>query len=136
MSQTSADYRASPLSQTQHAGGKLRGGDRVPDLDVQASAAEPVPLYSLLDPSRFTLLLTNGAALPADWSAQFGPWQELLAVQAIAPAPAAADAFTPAFGPRAGLLLVRPDAYLALVANAEGWPALLAWLQRWLPRAN
>ena len=34
------------------------------------------------------------------------------------------------------LLLVRPDAYLALVADAEGWPALLAWLRRWLPRAN
>ncbi len=134
ISQTSANYRASDLSQTQHAGGHLHGGDRVPDLDVLAGeAGSPAALYSLLDPSRFTLLLVGGASLPPDWQQQLRPWQSLLSVQAVASAPEATESFQTAFGHKPVLLLVRPDAYLGLVTEGDGWLALLAWLGHWLP---
>ena len=137
LSQTHANYRDSDLSQTQHAGGKLHGGDRVPDLDVLANeAGSPATLYSLLNPSRFTLLLTSNVSLPADWQEQLRPWQSLLSVQSIAAATGAAEVFGTALGHEPALLLVRPDTYLALVAGADGWLTLLAWLGRWLPVAE
>ncbi|WP_223650755.1 FAD-dependent oxidoreductase [Hymenobacter psoromatis] len=137
LSQVAADYRASALSQTFHAGGQLRGGDRLPDPDVQPTAASgSVPLYSLLSPSRLTLLCVGPAPLPASWLAQLQPWQPWLAVQIIAAAAEDAGPFTDAFGRGPALVLVRPDAYAAVVARADaaGRAAVLAWLQRWLPR--
>ncbi|AMR29121.1 hypothetical protein A0257_19840 [Hymenobacter psoromatis] len=137
LSQVAADYRASDLSQTPHAGGQLRGGDRLPDPDVQPAAAPgPVPLSSLLDPSRLTLLCVGPEPLPAAWLEQLRPWQPLLGVQIIAAAAGAAGPFTDAFGSGPALVLVRPDAYAAVVArpDANGRAAVLAWLQRWLPR--
>ena len=137
LSQVAADYRASDLSQTHHAGGQLRGGDRLPDLNVQpADGSGRVPLYSLLDPSRLTLLCVGPEPLPAGWRAQLHPWQPVLGVQAVAAAAGAAGPFTDAFGSGPALVLVRPDAYAAVVARADtdGRAAVLAWLQRWLPR--
>ena len=43
ISEVAAHYRSSPLSQTEHAGGKLRAGDRVPDLDVLAWTGDAPP---------------------------------------------------------------------------------------------
>lgn len=139
LSQVAAHYRASGLSHTQHASGALHGGDRVPDMAVRAGALATTDqrLYDLLDPSRFTLLVTGPdlhTALPADWARQLQPWQALVQVQHLVPAPGAAGAaFAEAFGAAPSLLLVRPDAYVGLVAAPAGWAALLSWLHRWLP---
>ena len=137
LSQVAANYRDSALAATQHAGGTLRGGDRLPDPDVRAAdGAGVVPLYSLLDSSHLTLLHTGSAALPAAWLAQLTPWQALLRVQSVAVADGASGLLADAFGRHPALVLVRPDAYAAVVAraDADGLAAVLAWLQRWLPR--
>lgn len=131
VSEVAANYRKSPLASTVHASGTLRAGDRLPDLDVATASAALVPLYSLLNPSCFTLLVVSGdqAVLPTDWQQQLHPWQELLAVHQVAPATELAGK---AVGHTPALLLVRPDAYLALATTPDNWPALLAWLQHWL----
>ena len=136
LSQVAANYRSSDLSQTHHASGQLHGGDRLPYLDVQAAGPGAVPLYALLDPSRLTLLHTGPHPLPADWLAQLHPWQAQLGVQSVAPAAEATVPFAEAFGSGEALVLVRPDAYAAVVARADaaGRATVLAWLQHWLPR--
>ena len=148
LSETALHYRASPLSQTGYAPGALRAGDRVPDLLVRwntdsAGEAEPqeTPLYALLDPSRFILLVAgpdHPEHLPADWEQQLRPWQGLLLTHHLSAPLAAEDKsrFTSAFGRGPGLWLVRPDAYFGFVAGAASLPALLAWLTRWLPVAD
>jgi 3-(3-hydroxy-phenyl)propionate hydroxylase len=75
LSQLSLNYRTSNLSEDHFGDGSLLAGDHVPDLEIRASSsgaqsvstAPPSPAaqagsqktFSLLNPSRFTLLLTN-----------------------------------------------------------------------------
>jgi 2-polyprenyl-6-methoxyphenol hydroxylase-like FAD-dependent oxidoreductase len=75
LSQISLNYRTSNLSEDHFGDGSLLAGDRVPDLEIRASSSgaqssAPAPsspaaqhgsqkIFSLLNPSRFTLLLAN-----------------------------------------------------------------------------
>ncbi len=147
ISEVAANYRTSSLSQTQHARGDLRAGDRLPDLDVLVLSRDALDdaqphgsrLYKLLDPSRFTLLVTDSEStmnLPPTWENRFNPWQEFLKLQRIAPAltqPEAKVQFDSSFGRGQSLLLVRPDSYLGFVGDLDASSALTAWLSRWFP---
>jgi hypothetical protein len=149
ISEVASNYRASSLSQTHHARGNLRAGDRVPDMDVLVwnldSSGDTQPrkahLYEILDPSRFTLLIAGGESttdLPPTWEEQLSPWHGFLKIQRIASAltqPEAKVQFDRSFGRGQSLVLVRPDSYLGFVGNQDALPALTEWLSRWFPPA-
>jgi len=146
ISEINFDYRNSLLSATHDAGGSLRAGDRVPDVDVIAwehnssdGESREGNLYALLDPARLTLLIAQGPSapvLPADWREQLSRWQGLLTIRHMAAGLAAGQdrEFRNLFGSY-HLHVVRPDCYLGLVADAAQWPALIAWLERWFAPA-
>lgn len=148
ISEVAANYRASSLSQTHHARGALRAGDRVPSMDVlvwnlDASSdtrSREAHLYEILDPSRFTLLVAGGESttdLPPTWKEQLSPWHGLLKLQYIAPVPNQLEAkvqFDRAFGSAQSLVLVRPDSYLGFVGDRDV-AVLTEWLSRWFPPA-
>src|SRR6267154_4672060 len=87
MCQLAIGYRDSPLSATYLQEG-LQAGDRVPDLPMRYHAEggagwQEKALFSLLDPSRFTLLSVRSAesaAAPADLYAAVQPWCSLISV--------------------------------------------------------
>lgn len=147
LSEVAANYRPSELSQTYHAHGDLRAGDRVPDMDVLAWNLDSLGdtqqriahLYEILDPSRFTLLVAGGESttdLPPSWKEQLSPWLGFLKLQRIAPAPNQPEAkiqFDRSFGSGQSLVLVRPDSYLGFIGDQNALPALTEWLSRWFP---
>ncbi len=149
ISEVAANYRSSSLSQTHHARGDLRAGDRVPDLDVlvwshDVGDAQPSEshLYALLDPSFCTLLVT-GSAMTSDFplteAEQLSPWDDILKMYRIAPdsnQPAAKVRFDSSFGNDRSLLLVRPDSYLGFVGGQDALPELIKWLTKWFPAAT
>ncbi len=146
ISEVAANYRASSLSQTHHARGSLRAGDRMPDMDVLVwnsdsdGDAQPreAHLYEILSPSHFTLVLVsaeNTTDLPLTWEEQISPWQEILRTQRIASALTQKEAkvqFDSFFGSGQSLLLVRPDSYLGFVGGQDV-PTLIKWLNQWFP---
>jgi hypothetical protein len=150
LSEVAANYRESSLSQTYHVHGKLKAGDRMPDMDVltwnlDSLSDQPckMHLYKILDPSCFTLLVAGDESttdLPATWKEQLEPWHGFLKLQRIAPAstqPEAKMQFDSAFSSSQSLFLVRPDSYLGFVGNQNAFPALTEWLGRWfLPTAS
>lgn len=140
ISEITANYRGSALSQTHRTGGDLRAGDRVPDLDVLVVQADSQPreasLHTLLDPTGLTLLVAGGEPnpFPPVWQESLKPWQSLLTTQYIRSAePETNNAFSRSFGSGQSFLLVRPDSYLGFVSGENQLPALIDWLKRWFP---
>src|SRR5260370_39014492 len=120
MCQLAIGYRNSPLSATYLPEG-LHAGDRVPDLPVRCHSEggagwQEKALFSLLVPSRFTLLAVRSAesaAAPAELYAAVQPWRHLIGVVELAPAPEAArQRFQAVFGRSDSVFLVRPDGYV------------------------
>jgi hypothetical protein len=141
MSQLAIGYRDSRLSATYlHEG--LHAGDRVPDLPVQyhsegGAGWQERTLFSLLDPSRFSLLAVHfaeSAAAPADLYDAVQPWRHLIGVVELAPAPEAArERFQAVFGRSDGVFLVRPDGYVGFVSGEHAWARQLdAYCRLWL----
>jgi 2-polyprenyl-6-methoxyphenol hydroxylase-like FAD-dependent oxidoreductase len=124
LSQTQIEYRSSSLSHTMpQVGGELRAGDRVPDIEVVCDGAGPtaVPLYSVLDPSRFTVLVGAGA------DPEFMATVESSHVKVVHVRQSATELLTD----ENSLLVVRPDAYLGFVGGDH--TALNAWFERYFP---
>ena len=124
------NYRDSPISKPGGRIGHLQAGDRLPDVDVTI-AGEPAHLYDLLDLTRLTLLVTD----PAADTEQLAPWQEILTIRHIAADTGEPDLpgpdrqFAADLKSHPGLLLIRPDAYVAAITNN---PAdLTTWLDTW-----
>ena len=141
MSQIAIGYRDSPLSATT-CRRALHAGDRVPDLPVRyrsdrGDGWQERTLFSLLDPSRFTLLavrLAESAAAPADLYDAVQPWRPLIGVVELAPAPEAArERFQAVFGRSDGVFLVRPDGYVGFASGEHAWTRQLdAYCRLWL----
>ncbi|WGV26844.1 hypothetical protein [Halotia branconii] len=141
ISEVVSNYRESTLSQTHHACGSLKAGDRLPNFEVSFwDALREAPLYKLLDPSCFTLLLVgdrNTTAFASTRDEVVYPWQPMLKVKHITAATSkeASFQFHDAFGSDRGLFLVRPDSYVGFVGDQNAVPALTEWLSRWFPLA-
>jgi 2-polyprenyl-6-methoxyphenol hydroxylase-like FAD-dependent oxidoreductase len=141
MCQLAIGYRDSPLSAS-HAHEGLHAGDRVPDLPVRHQSEggagwQEKTLFSLLDPSRFTLLVVRSAesgAAPADLYDAMQPWRPLTGVVELAPAPETArERFRAVFGPSNGVFLVRPDGYVGFASDEHTWTRQLdAYCRLWL----
>ena len=141
MCQLAIGYRDSPLSATYlHEG--LHAGDRVPDLPVRyhsegGAGWQEKTLFSLLDPSRFTLLAVRSAesaAAPVELYGAVQPWRPLISVVELAPAPEAArERFQAVFGRSDGVFLVRPDGYVGFASGEQAWTRQLdAYCRLWL----
>jgi 2-polyprenyl-6-methoxyphenol hydroxylase-like FAD-dependent oxidoreductase len=130
ISQTAANYRRSAASQPSGGPGPLRGGDRIPDIAVTPlddGEGQPVPLYELLDPTGFTLLVI-GDADPTGVERRLDGWPvTILRIAAAGPGRDGAASL----GGAPSFVLVRPDAYAAVVCTA--FQAVEGWLRTWLP---
>jgi 2-polyprenyl-6-methoxyphenol hydroxylase-like FAD-dependent oxidoreductase len=113
LGQISAAYRRRPLAKGGGDIGRLRAGDRVPDVRLAGGR-----LYDLLDISRFTLVVVGD---PERVPAHRG-WGI-----AVARIPMTAE-----LAPGPGWLLVRPDGYLAAAGSSESIDRFTRWLTRWL----
>jgi 2-polyprenyl-6-methoxyphenol hydroxylase-like FAD-dependent oxidoreductase len=144
ISQISLNYRNSPISEDRFADGSLVAGDRVPDISLrQANATgdgEMPGLSSLLNPSRFTLLLANfadAASAQQKISESISPWQDLIDVVAIeSPQGEASKLYQDYFGSKASITLVRPDAYIGFRGGESSINELPKYFQRWFTSAT
>jgi 2-polyprenyl-6-methoxyphenol hydroxylase-like FAD-dependent oxidoreductase len=146
MSQLSLDYRQSPLSVTHAHGGRLHAGDRVPDMTLQVvsreGSAEAAPhtqsLFSLLDPSLFTLLCLN-IKHPVQWheemQAKLAPWHSLIHGHQVAPVAEQPEQkyFEDTFGLSPSIVLLRPDSSLGFMGNERCVDKLADYLCQWFP---
>jgi 2-polyprenyl-6-methoxyphenol hydroxylase-like FAD-dependent oxidoreductase len=140
-SQLAIGHRDSPLSATYLQEG-LHGGDRVPDLPVRyrsegGAGWKESTLFSLLDPSRFSLLLVRfaeSAAAHAELYDAVQPWRDLIRVVELAPLPEKArERFQGVFGRSDGVFLVRPDGYVGFASGERGSARQLgAYCHQWL----
>ena len=140
MSQLAIGYRNSPLSATYLPEG-LHAGDRVPDLPVRyhcegGAGWQERTLFSLLDPTRFTLMVVRfaGSAAPlADLYDAVQPWRPLIGVVELAPAEAACERFQTVFGRSDGVFLVRPDGHVGFASGEHASARQLdAYCRLWL----
>ncbi|XXX78958.1 FAD-dependent monooxygenase [Sorangium sp. So ce134] len=142
ISQIAVAYRRSPLSAHHGRAGRLRAGDRVPDLPVMSRVAhgdvwQERPLFGLLDPSRFTLLVVHpevSDAASVDWREAVRPWPAIRVVGIAPPSEDAARArFHAIFGRSRGVFLVRPDGYAGFVGGKSASARHLeSYCRRWL----
>lgn len=143
ISELAVSYRKSPLSAHHGRVGRLHAGDRLPDLPVRSRTAHGEgytdrSLFEIVDARHFTLLVVrqeaDGAA-PGDWCDVVRPWETLIRVASIAPAPDEVDRerFHAVLGNASGVILVRPDGYVAFAGgkHASG-RHLAAYCSRWL----
>lgn len=133
LSEVEANYRKSPLSEEHGHLGTLRAGDRVPDLQVQTGseqAQQTVLLHSLLDPSKFTLLILKSDSYPDATGA--APETKTVYLAADTSSGKNQQRFEETFG-NVGLILVRPDGYTAFIGGVEDRDKLAKWNERWLP---
>ena len=145
MSQLALGYRGGPLAVSDGHSGGLRPGDRIPDLSVtvlnRENSVEQQPksatLFGLMDPSTFTLFYSN-IAEPAKTHAEIGEaiggWHHLIHGHQVGPADDAAG-FEKLFGKMPGILLVRPDGYVAFTGTDRSAPKLVRYCDEWLLRA-
>jgi hypothetical protein len=142
VSQLAIGYRRSPLSAHHGRTGRLRAGDRVPDLPVMSRTAHgdawhERSLFELLDPLRFTLLVIhpepNGAA-GVDWCEAVRPWPAIRVVGIAAPPESTPrERFHATLGTTHGVLLVRPDGYIGFAGGKRAKATQLdAYCRRWL----
>ncbi|HTQ48289.1 MAG TPA: FAD-dependent monooxygenase [Polyangiaceae bacterium] len=140
ISQLAVGYRRSPMSMEQGRAGRLRAGDRVPDVPVHCRTGHgdewhERSLFEVLDPGRFTLLVVHAAdADGVDWCGAVRPWP-VVRVVGIAPPSSSGDLarFTRTFGRTGCVVLVRPDGYVGFGGGKRATPADLArYCQRWL----
>jgi len=140
ISQLAVAYRRSPMSTQRGRVGRLRAGDRVPDVPVHCRTGhggewQERSLFEVLDPGRFTLLVVH--ASPEDgvnWCGAVRPWP-VVRVVGIAPPSSSGDLerFTRTFGRTRCVVLVRPDGYVGFAGGKHATPADLArYCQRWL----
>jgi 2-polyprenyl-6-methoxyphenol hydroxylase-like FAD-dependent oxidoreductase len=145
MSQINVNYTTSPLSANHANPGELRAGMRVPDISLMVRNklhnAEQEPhsarMFSLLDPSKFTLLYVNVAvagALHAGVEANLAPWRDLIESYQISPVEASVEHkhFTDKLGNSPSIILVRPDSYIGFIGDENSVPQLTEYLAKWL----
>jgi hypothetical protein len=143
ISELSVSYRASPLSAHHGRLGRLHAGDRLPDLPVRCRTAhgeeyKGQSLFEIVDPLRFTLLVVRQQADGmgvVDWCGAVRPWEALIRVAGMAPGSSEADRerFHAVLGHTSGVVLVRPDGYVAFAGGKHATGRhLAAYCSRWL----
>jgi hypothetical protein len=142
MSQLALNYRESPLSVPGGNSGELRAGDRLPDLPVTLLHSEgssetqprPATIFSLLNPSFFTLLYCNlpdPAKTHSEVQGAIEPWIHMMRGLLIATNPGD-DRFKKYLGSSPLIILVRPDGYAAFIGSENSIGKLAKFCEKWL----
>jgi 2-polyprenyl-6-methoxyphenol hydroxylase-like FAD-dependent oxidoreductase len=140
ISQISVNYAESPLSANHANPGELRAGMRMPDISLTVrnmphSAEQDsrnARMFSLLDPSKFTLLYSN-VAIPGV-QVNLAPWRDLIESYQISPVEASVEHkhFNDKLGNSPSIILVRPDSYIGFIGDENSVPQLAEYLAKWL----
>jgi hypothetical protein len=156
ISQLAVNYRQSPLSEDHGMHGGIHAGDRIPDVIVRLLASSQaehsghisglVPLFKLLNPSLFTLLVLADSSqsqavsridkLFHDWAgAKQHPYVQILEVAASGEG--AVQSLGKIFVRKSDseiplLYFIRPDGYVAFRGQLEHLERLQAYWTRWL----
>jgi 2-polyprenyl-6-methoxyphenol hydroxylase-like FAD-dependent oxidoreductase len=139
MSQLALNYRESPLSVSVGHSGELRAGDRLPDLPVTLLHSEgssdtqprPATIFSLLNPSFFTLLYCNipdPAKTHLEVQSAIGPWSYLMRGVLVTTIPEQQKYL----GDSPSIVLVRPDGYVAFTGSDTSCTKLAEYCDTWL----
>jgi 2-polyprenyl-6-methoxyphenol hydroxylase-like FAD-dependent oxidoreductase len=139
MSQLALNYRESPLSVSVGHSGELRAGDRLPDLPVTLLHSEgssdtqprPATIFSLLNPSFFTLLYCNipdPAKTHLEVQSAIGPWSYLMRGVLVTTIPEQQKYL----GDSPSIVLVRPDGYVAFTGSDTSGAKLAEYCDTWL----
>jgi hypothetical protein len=145
MSQLALGYRDSPLSVSDSTVGELHAGDRVADADVllvggsgaATQQPEATTLLNVMAPDTFTLLFVNLAdsdAVHHSVQTTLAPWKHLLHTVSVRAADASTAGFRRIFGEAPGMLLVRPDGYVAFSGKPDSIEALGRYFNEWFPQ--
>ena len=116
LGQIAGSYRGAPITKGGGRIGRLRAGDRVPDVELSEGR-----LYDLVDTSALTLMVSGAETDVADAAR---PWADSVVVRQVDLPAKVVDG--------AGWLLVRPDGSLAAAGRAGDGARLSSWLRRWL----
>ncbi|GBQ96116.1 aromatic-ring hydroxylase C-terminal domain-containing protein [Gluconobacter cerinus] len=125
MNELSISYRDTPLSASKTHSGDLRTGDRMPDLLARHQDNghwKEVRLIDILDPSRFTLLVSqdNDETVNDNYfDTLMEEWGDLIRIVRIKP-PSDADTallYNNLIGQRESIFLVRPDGYIGIIVG-------------------
>jgi 2-polyprenyl-6-methoxyphenol hydroxylase-like FAD-dependent oxidoreductase len=140
-SQISINYTESQLSANHANPGELRAGMRMPDISLMVrnkphsteQDSRSARMFSLLDPSKFTLLYSN-VAVPPGVEANIAPWRSLIESYQISPLDASVEHkhFTDKLGNSPSIILVRPDSYIGFIGDENSVPQLAEYLVKWL----
>lgn len=129
-------HRESVLSSHRGGGSRLRAGDRVPDVAVEADGMR-TRLHRLLSMDRWTLLLRtdrdDGRAAQRLCGA-VAPFKAQIRVASITPAGKDAERALGWDGQDGHMLLVRPDGHVGLLARADDVRSLDDYLDTFLVR--
>jgi 2-polyprenyl-6-methoxyphenol hydroxylase-like FAD-dependent oxidoreductase len=141
--EVSANYRRTPIVAGAGRAGRLRAGDRVPDVDLtSAGRTEVKRLYELLDLTKLTLFVDASRVDVPALTERLRPWLRVLTVRQVSfaadqPALRGSDAvLAKDMAGQRNLLLVRPDSYLAAAAPPADPAVLLSWLGKWFVSAG
>jgi hypothetical protein len=136
LGQVAAGYRGSAVAARGGRIGILHAGDRIPDLDVKVAGVPGLTrLYEHLDLGRLSLLVIGGD--PACVVQRFEPWGAQVAIRHVSLATCQSavrgtDAdVAEELSAGAGLVLVRPDGYVAAAARPVDAARLTSWLSEW-----
>jgi hypothetical protein len=145
ISQISLNYTESPLSANHANPGELRAGMRMPDISLTVrnkphSAVQDsrnARMFSLLDPSKFTLLYVNvavPAALHDGVDVNLAPWCDLIQIYQISAVETSVEHkhYTDKLGNSPSSILVRPDSYIGFIGDENSIPQLAKYLATWL----
>jgi hypothetical protein len=103
------------------------------------SQSETRRLFTMLSPTRFTLLLANvtdPTALRAQLFNSLAPWHDLIeTIHIAAPEGEGRKAFAEAFGVNPSITLVRPDAYVGFRGGQSTAGDLIKYCNQWLVAA-
>jgi 2-polyprenyl-6-methoxyphenol hydroxylase-like FAD-dependent oxidoreductase len=143
LGQLCATYRGCRIAQ--HGGriGRLRAGDRVPDVDLKMTGQPGFTrLYDELDLAALTLFVIGGPPDETTVPEHFAPWHEVLTVRHVSIAAVQRVArgldatIARQLAGRPALLLIRPDGYVAAAARRDDPTTLTEWLGKWFVPAT
>ncbi len=143
MSQLALNYRDGPLSVSDAHTGTLRAGDRLPDMGVtllnrEGSAEQhpqPATIFSLLDPSTFTLFFSNiqePAKTHSEVHGVIGSWHNVIRGHEIGRPESNDGSYEKLFGSSPLIMLVRPDGYIAFTGTDKSLAELSKFCGKWL----